>query len=62
MSIMIAALALTIGFIGVFRPSFFYKTQHLEPEQIDRNSRIWKRTGVLLIALGSILIILTAVD
>lgn len=52
MSSLIAALFLIMGLIGVFRPNFFYKTELLTPEQLQRNRRIWKKGGIVLIILG----------
>jgi multisubunit Na+/H+ antiporter MnhG subunit len=59
MSILIAALFLVIGLIGVFRPSFFYKSELLTPQQIERNKRIWNRGGAALIILGLVLLAVT---
>jgi hypothetical protein len=59
MSILIAVLSLTMGLLGVFHPSFFYKSELLTPEQIERNKRICNRGGVVLIVLGLALLILS---
>jgi hypothetical protein len=59
MSLLIAALSLIMGLIGVFRPSFFYKSELLTPQQIERNKRIWNRGGVIMIVLGIALLIVT---
>jgi hypothetical protein len=52
MSILISALFLGMGLLGVFCPGFFYKAEKLNPEQIARNKRIWNRCGAGLIILG----------
>jgi hypothetical protein len=52
MSLLIAVLSLIMGLIGVFRPSFFYKSELCTPQEIERNKRVGKISGVVLIALG----------
>jgi hypothetical protein len=47
-----AALMITMGLMGIFNPSFFYKSELLTPEQIARNKRIWNRGGIALVILG----------
>jgi len=59
MSTLIAVLFLAMGLLGVFHPSFFYKSELLTPEQIARNKRIWNRGGVVLIVLGLVLLVLS---
>ncbi len=56
MDILIGILFLIVGFIGIFRPSFFTKTELLTPEQIARNKRIWNRGGVVLVIAGFVLL------
>ena len=51
-----AALTLTLGLMGIFNPSFFYKSELLNPEQIARNKRIFKRGGIVLVILGVALV------
>ena len=52
MSIILAVLFLIMGLVGVFRPSFFYKSELLTAQQIERNKRIWKKGGAALVILG----------
>jgi len=59
MSILIAVLSLAMGLLGVFYPSFFYRSDLLTPQQIQRNKRIWNRGGVVLIILGLVLLVLS---
>ena len=59
MSFVIASLFLIIGLIGMFRPSFFYRSEILTPQQIERNNRIWTRGGLALAGLGATLLILS---
>jgi hypothetical protein len=47
-----AALAIMLGLMGIFNPSFFYKSELLTPQQIARNKRIWNRGGIVLVILG----------
>jgi len=47
-----AALFIALGFMQVFNPSFFYKSELLTPPKIERNKRILKRCGIGLIILG----------
>jgi hypothetical protein len=54
MDVLIGILFLIVGFIGVFRPGFFYKSELLAPQQIERNKRIWNRGGIVLVILGLI--------
>ena len=61
MSLVIAALFLTIGFLGVLSPGFFYKSELLTPEQIERNKRRLNCGGWIIIALAVALLILTAI-
>jgi len=61
MSRLIATLFLIMGLIGVFRPSLFYKSELLTPEQIQRNKRIWKIGGMVLVVLGLSLLVLSFV-
>ncbi len=48
-----------MGLLGVFHPSFFYKSELLTPEKIERNKRICNRGGVILIILGLFLLVLS---
>jgi hypothetical protein len=50
-----------MGLIGVFRPSLLYKSELLTPEQIQRNKRIWKIGGMVLVVLGLSLLVLSFV-
>ena len=58
MSILIAVLTLVLGVIGVFRPSFFYRSELLSAQQIERNKRIWNTCGAFLIVIGLGLLVL----
>lgn len=58
MDILIAVIFLTVGFIGIFRPGFFYKSELLTPEQLARNKRIWNRGGVVLVIGGFVLLVM----
>ena len=50
-----AFIAIIMGLLGVFYPSFFYKSELLTPQQIERNKRIWNRGGIVLLVGGPIL-------
>ena len=52
MDFLIDFLFLVLGLLGVFYPSFLYKKELLNPQQIERNNRIWKRGGIGLIAIS----------
>lgn len=52
MDILIGVLFLTLGAVGIFRPSFLYNGAVLTPEEASRNKRIWKRCGIALVLLG----------
>ncbi len=54
MNILLGILPIVIGLVGLFRPSFYYKAELLNPEQIRKNERIWKYGGILLIVLGAV--------
>jgi len=41
-----------VGLIGIFRPTFFFKSEKLTPEKIQRNTRIWKACGFGLVVCG----------
>jgi hypothetical protein len=52
MNILIGILFIIVGLTGILRPSFFYKSELLTPQQIERNKRIWNRGGIGLVILG----------
>ena len=52
MDILIGILFLIVGFLGVFCPGFFFKGELLTPEKVERNKRIWKWVGVILLLAG----------
>ena len=47
-----AALFISLGLMQIFNPSFFYKSELLTPQKIERNKRILKRCGIGLVILG----------
>jgi hypothetical protein len=49
-------LLLTWGLLLVFYPGFFYKIELLTPQQIERNKRIWKRFGIVMIIISIVLL------
>jgi hypothetical protein len=53
MNILIGILFLAVGFIGIFCPGFFFKSELLTPEKIQRNKTIWKWVGIGLLVVGS---------
>jgi multisubunit Na+/H+ antiporter MnhG subunit len=52
MNMLIGILFVIVGFLGIFRPDFFYKSELLTPQKIGRNKRIWKWTGIALLLAG----------
>jgi len=55
MNIIIGALFLAVGFLGVLNPNFFFKSEKLNSSQIERNRRIWRRCGIGLLVIGATL-------
>jgi len=49
-------IAIVMGSLGVFYPSFFYKSELLTPQQIERNKRIWNRWGAIMLIGGFVLL------
>jgi len=45
-----------VGLTGVLRPTFFFRSDKLTPEKIERNRRVWKWCGVGLIVCGAALL------
>jgi hypothetical protein len=43
---------LGVGMVGIFRPTFFFKSEKLTPEKIERNTKLWKWCGVGLTVCG----------
>lgn len=56
MNVIISFFFLAVGLTGIFRPGYFYKSELLTPQQIDRNKRIWKWGGVGLTIVGLVLL------
>jgi len=56
MDILIGVIILIVGFVGIFRPNIFYKSELLTPQQIERNRRIWTRGGLALVVLGIVVL------
>jgi hypothetical protein len=49
----IGAWFVIVGAVGLFRPTFFFRSDKLAPDRIARNIRIWRWTGGGLIVAGS---------
>jgi hypothetical protein len=58
MNLLFAVLALVLGLLFLFRPSFFYQSKLLTPEQIARNNRICKCGGILFVVVGTALVLM----
>ena len=52
MNTFIGAWFVFVGAVGLFRPTFFFRSEKLTPERIARNIRIWRWTGAGLIVVG----------
>jgi multisubunit Na+/H+ antiporter MnhG subunit len=52
-NIFTGAWFLFVGAVGLLRPTFFFRSEKLTPEQITRNTRIWRWGGLGLILAGT---------
>ncbi len=62
MNIFIGAWFVIVGAVGVIRPTFFFRSEKLTAEQIARNIRIWRWSGVGLIVAGAAVLIIALVS
>jgi hypothetical protein len=44
---------LVVGLTGILRPTFFFRSDKLAPEKIERNKRVWKWCGIGLVLCGT---------
>jgi hypothetical protein len=54
MGLFVICWSMGVGVIAVLRPGFFYNSNKLAPDRIERNKRIWRTAGVFLIVLGAL--------
>ena len=56
MDVLIGIWLIIVGLVGIFYPSFFFKSELLTPQKIQRNKRIWRWFGISLV-LGGIAVL-----
>jgi hypothetical protein len=62
MSFIVAGLFIIMGLLGILYPRFFYNVKLITAEKIERNNRIWRRGGTILVILGAAIMFLAFVS